>query len=166
MKKCDHFKDLILTDYIDGELDKDSAGSLENHLLDCCDCRVFLKEVKANAAIFPASCSANVLRQPVPAELWAAVRQRIEHENQAAVNPLAEFIDKLKGLIIFPRMAPVFASVILMFLAGSVTLNTIQMQQAKEKDQGEYLVLLLTSRGPAVPTDNNGLGTPIEHYFL
>ena len=25
MKKCEHFKDLILTDYIDGELKKDSA---------------------------------------------------------------------------------------------------------------------------------------------
>ena len=49
MKKCDHFKDLILTDYIDGELDKKFSESLESHLLDCSDCRAFFKEVKNNA---------------------------------------------------------------------------------------------------------------------
>ncbi len=165
MKKCDHFKDLILTDYIDGELDKNLAGSLENHLLDCSDCRAFFKEVKDNAAIFPVSCSANVLHQPVPAGLWDTIKQSIEHENQAS-SPLADFIAQLKGLIIFPRMVPVFASLILMLLAGSVTLNTIQIQQAKAKDQGEYLVSLLSSTGHSVPSDNNDFGTPIEHYFL
>ena len=53
-----------------------------------------------------------------------------------------------------------------MFLAGSVTFNTIQMQQAKDKEQGEYLVALLASTGSSVQTDNNDLDTPIEHYFL
>ncbi len=165
MKKCDYFKDLILTDYIDGELDKNSAGSVESHLLDCSDCRAFFKEVKDNAAIFPVSCSANVLHQPVPAGLWAAIKQSIEHENQAR-SPLADFIDRLKGLIVFPRMVPVFASLILMLLAGSVTLNTIQIQQVKERDQGEYLVSLLSPTSPSVSLDNNDWGTPIEHYFL
>ena len=165
MKKCDHFKDLILTDYIDGELDKNFAGRLESHLLDCSDCRAFFKEVKNNAAIFPVPCPANVLRQPVPAGLWDAIKQSIEHENQAA-SPLMDLIDKLKGLIVIPRMVPVFASLILMFLAGSVTLNTVQVQQAREKDRGEYLVSLLSSTDVSAPSDNNYGGTPIEHYFL
>jgi len=116
MKKCDHFKDLILTDYMDGELDKNSAKNVESHLLECSDCRAFLKEVKSNAAL-PFQ---QTLHQPVPAELWGAIRQRIEDRNQA-VNPLADFIEKLKGLIVIPRLVPVFASLILMFLAGSVT---------------------------------------------
>ena len=164
MKKCDHFKDLILTDYIDGELDKNSVGNLESHLLDCSDCRVFLKEVKDNAAL-PFQ---QALRQPVPAEFWDTIKQSIEHENQAR-SPLADCIAQLKGLIAFlafPRMAPVFASLILMLLVGSVTLNTIQIQRTREKDQGEYLVSLMSSRDSSVPSDNNDLGTPIEHYFL
>ncbi len=161
MKKCDYFKDLILTDYIDGELDKNSAGSVESHLLDCSDCRAFFKEVKDNAAL-PFQQARHL---QVPAGLWGAIKQSIEHENQAR-SPLADFIDRLKGLIVFPRMVPVFASLILMLLAGSVTLHTIQIQQVKERDQGEYLVSLLSSTGTSVPSDNNDLGIPIEHYFL
>jgi len=161
MKKCDYFKDLILTDYIDGELDKNVAGSLERHLLDCSDCRAFFKEVKNNAAM-PFQ---QVLRQPVPAGLWDTIKQNIEHENQAS-GPIADLIDKLKGLIVFPRLVPVFASLILMLLAGAVTFNTIQIQQARDKAQGEYLVSTLGSTGSLALADNSGLGTPIEHYFL
>jgi len=160
MKKCDHVKDLILTDYIDGQVDKNIAGEIENHLLDCNDCRVFLKEVKSSV-IFPLS---QIQRLPVPAELWDRIKQNIEDENQA-VSPLLEFFNKLKGLLLFPRMVPVFASFILMFVAGSVTLNTIQMQQAQAKDQGEYLVSLLNPTSTA-SLDSSDPGTPIEHYFL
>ena len=165
MKKCEQFKDLILTDYIDGELDKDSAARVESHLLDCSYCRAFLKEVKNNAALSPVSYPENILRQPVPAELWDTIKQGIENEEFGA-SPLEELIDKLKGLIAFPRLVPVFASLVLMLLAGSVTLNTIQNQQAQAKDQGQYLISLLSSTGPSASSDNNDLGTPIEHYFL
>jgi anti-sigma factor RsiW len=161
MKKCEHFKDLILTDYIDGELDRKLGLNVESHLLDCGDCRAFFKEVKNNAAL-PLQQSS---RQLVPAELWDRIKQSIEHEKQAA-NPLADLIDKLKGWAAFPRMAPVFASLILMFLASSMMLNTIQVRQTKEKDQGEYLVSLLSPTGPSVQSENNIAGTPIEHYFL
>ena len=161
MKKCDYFKDLILTDYIDGELDKNSAGNLESHLLDCSDCRVFFKEVKDNAAL-PFQ---QALRQPAPAQLWDTIKQSIEHKNQAK-SPLADCIAQLKGWVFAPRMIPVFASLILMFLAGDVALNTIQIQQAREKDQGEYLVALLSLRDSSVSSENNDWGTPIEHYFL
>ena len=165
MKKCDHFKDLILTDYIDGELDKVSVESVEIHLLDCSDCRAFFKEVKDATVIFPVSCRANVLHQAVPAELWGMIKENIEHENQAT-SPLENFIEKLKGLMVFPRMVPVFASLVLMLLVGSVTLNTIHVQRAQAKAQGEYLVSMLEPAGPSTPSDNNDLGTPIEHYFL
>ena len=158
MKKCDQYKDLILTDYIDGELDKNSAGELESHLQGCGECRAFFKEVKNNA-VLPMQ---QALSQPVPVELWDTIRQRIDDENQK-INPLADFIDKIKGLVLFPRMVPVFASLILMLMVGSVTVNTIQVQQAKAQDQGEYLVSLLSSAGSS---ENNDPGTPIEHYFL
>ena len=160
MKKCDHFKDVILTDYIDGELDKNSLRDAENHLLECGDCRSFLKVVKDSTRL--------PLRQALsepPAYLWDAIRQGIELEKQAT-SPFADFIDNLKGFIFGPRIVSVFVSLVLMFVVGSVTLNTIQVRQAKQADQGEYLVLLLSSRDSIVASDNNDLGTPIEHYFL
>jgi hypothetical protein len=53
-----------------------------------------------------------------------------------------------------------------MFLAGTVALNDIHIQQAKDKDQGEYLVSLLSPAGAVTASDNNDGGTPIESYFL
>ncbi|MBF0571863.1 MAG: zf-HC2 domain-containing protein [Candidatus Omnitrophica bacterium] len=161
MKKCDQFKSQILTDYMDKELNKISIEEIESHLLDCGDCRVFFKEVK-NRTVLPFQ---QAMRQPVPEELWDLVKQNIEHSNHATVH-LENFIGKLKGLITFPRMIPAFASLILMLLAGSVALNTIQTQRYQEKDQGEFLVALLSSTGSQAFSDSSDLKTPIEHYFL
>jgi len=161
MKKCSGIKDLILTDYIDGELVKDAAGQVESHLLGCPECRAFLKEIKDNTAI-PFHQS---VRQPVPGVLWDMVRQNIENEGQAP-GLFSDFIEKIKGLLVIPRLVPIFASLALMLLAGSVTLNVIHFQQAKDKDQGEYLVSLIGPTGSSLQAENNDPGTPIERYFL
>jgi predicted anti-sigma-YlaC factor YlaD len=161
MKKCDHFKDLILTDYIDGELAKDAAVGVEDHLLDCSDCRAFFKEIKNNN-ILPLQQAA---QQPVPVEIWDAVRQRIEYENQAK-STRADFIENLKGWFVLPKLVPVFASLVVMVLAGSATLSTMQVEQTKDRDQGEYLVSVLSPDGPSSLADSNDGATPIEHYFL
>lgn len=155
MKECDYFRDLILTEYIDRELDKTSADGVESHLLACSDCRTYLKEVKNNTALLAGQASS----QPVPPELWDAIKQGIEDKP-----PFEKFINGLKGWITFPRLVPVFASLVLMLLVGSVTVNTIQVQQAKDKDQGEYLVSLLSSSSQA--DNNDDSGTPVERYFL
>jgi len=160
MKKCEQFKDMILTDYIDGELDRSLSSSLEAHLLDCNECRVFYQEVKSNA-VLPFQRSP---RQPVPSELWDAVRQGIEDKGRV-VDPVGDLIAQLKGLFIFPRMVPVLGSLVLMFLVGTVALNNVHVQRAQVSDQGEYLVSLLSPTSSA-QGENNDYGTPIEHYFL
>lgn len=161
MKKCDQVKDLILTDFIDGQLDKDAAASVENHLLDCGHCRLFFKEVRNNAAM-PFK---QAMHQPVPEGLWDAIKQNIEDESQRS-SPFADFIGQFKGFLALPKMVPVFASLMLMLLAGSVSLNTIQVQQARDTDQGEYLVSLLSPTASLATSDGNDGATPIEHYFL
>jgi len=158
MKKCEPFKDLILTDFIDGQMDRDSAKRLESHLQGCDDCRAFLNEVKVNAVLPFAKAS----HQPVPAELWDRIKADIENEVPEP-GRLAGIIDGLKGLFIFPRLVPVFASLMVMLLVGSIGLNTVQVKQAQAKEQGEYLVSLLS---PSSPGDSNEAGGPIEHYFL
>jgi predicted anti-sigma-YlaC factor YlaD len=157
MKRCDQIKELIMTEYIDGLSDKIVIGQVEGHLLDCSECRAFFKDVKNTVVPFEQAS-----QQPVPAELWASIKQSIEQKHQA-VNPLEGFMEGLKGLMVFPRLVPVFASLVLMVLVSTVSLNTIQVQQAQAKDQGEYLVSLLS---PTAPTESNDGKTPIEQYFL
>jgi len=160
MKKCDHIKDLILTDYMDGELDQDLKHNVESHLLDCSDCRTFLKEVKENS-IIPFNKDTQL---PVPPQLWDAVKEGIAKQGHAS-DPIADFIDRIKEMIVFPKLVPVFATLMLMLFVGSVTLNNMQFQQAQATEQGEYLVSLLSITNPA-QVENNDLGTPIEHFFL
>ncbi len=159
MKNCDYFKDLVLTDYTDGELDKKSVDALQDHLRSCSDCRAFLNELENNMAVLHRASN-----QPVPEELWGAIRQKIEEETPRT-SPVSDFIEGLQRWFAYPRLVPVFASLVLMFLAGSVTFKTIQLRQAQDKEQGEYLVSLL---GPTTSSSQgeNGFGTPMEHYFL
>jgi len=159
MKKCEQFKDLILTDYIDGQCDKQMSMAIENHLLDCGDCRIFFKEVKNNVSL-PLK---QALHQPVPLELWDTIKQRIEAEQQVT-SPVTGVWDNVMNWFAFPRLVPVFASVVVMFIVGSMAFNTVQVNQAKDKEQGEYLLALLTPTSNT--NDTNDPGTPIEHYFL
>ncbi|MDE1921430.1 MAG: anti-sigma factor [Candidatus Omnitrophica bacterium] len=159
MKKCGHFKDLILTDYIDGRLDKNAVAALESHLLECSDCSAFFKEVK-NTAVSPFH---RALQQPPPAGLWEAVKQAVEQEEQPGFGE--NFINGLKGWMVFPRLVPVAATLVLMLLAGGVSLTTLQADRAQEKADASYLVSLFNAGG-GTSSDNTSLGTPIEKYFL
>lgn len=155
MRKCNHIRDLILTNYVDGEMDAVMARGVENHLMDCADCRAFFKEVKNNFLFLQQT------PRQVPEGLWEAVKQNIERQNQP---PAFEgFWEKLKGLLVFPRLVPVFASLALMLTVGSVAVKNIQIRQAQDRDQGEYLVTMLSLAGPSTQTAEEG---PIEHYFL
>lgn len=161
MKKCDAIRDLVLTDYIDGELDKNIQVIMESHLQNCRDCRAFAQAVKNNAT----GPFQKAHRQPVPVVIWETIRENIEAKGKK-YNFLEGCYGRLKELVFIPKFVPVFASVVLMFLIGSVALNTIQIDQVKDKDQGEYLVSLLDTTGSLVQTDNNGFETSIERYFL
>ena len=160
MKECDHIREFVLTDYLDGNFDKMLADHVETHLLDCRDCRVFFKKVNDNTAL-PFRKS---LPLPVPGELWSAIKQNIEKEVQVKI-PMADFMDALRGLFVFPRIIPVFVSLILVLVVGSVTLDTMQIHQAQSKEQGTYLVSLLSATESS-QGESNELGTPLEHYFL
>jgi anti-sigma factor RsiW len=160
MKKCEYFKDLLLTDYLDGQLDEISTANMEGHLLDCSDCRAFLKEVKETVAPLE-----RALRLTPPAELWQAVKQGLE-EKQRPHGFWDNFVEGLRGWMVVPRLVPILATMVLMVLAGGISLNTIRVDGARERSQGEYLMAVIGSAGAEASSDNNNLGTPIEQYFL
>ena len=161
MNKCEPFKDMILTDYIDGELKPDARRALENHLRDCGDCRAFLKEVKAQA-VLPFQAAGH---QEVPAELWERIKEGL-HEDPRPALTWEGVLEQLKGLLVFPKLVPVLASLGVMMIIGSVSLNTIRIQKAQETEQGEYLASVIEPTGSIAMAETNDLGTPIERYFL
>ncbi len=159
MKKCEQIKDLILTNYMDGQLDLKLRQGVEEHLLDCRDCRAFFKEIK-NHTVLPFH-QGNP--QPVPAQLWSNIKESLAEDQQPALGQ--GLVEALKDLFVFPRLVPMLASLVVMLMAGTVSLNTIQEQHLQDKDQGEYLVSLL-GKATAAATETIEPSTPIEHYFL
>jgi len=158
MRNCEQFRELILTEYIDGQCDAKTAEMVEVHLMDCNDCRHIFSELKSQA-ILPLR---TVVPQAVPTELWMRIKEGIE-EKSLKRNPFEEIAGHLKGWMVLPRLVPVLASFLVMFLAGSATLNTLQLQQVNTQEQGEYLASLFT---PSGTSSDNESGTPIEQYFL
>ena len=161
MDDCKRFQDLILTDYVDQQWDINIKGQMETHLSTCPHCRRFAEEVQKNL-IVPFE---KTEPQAVPPYLWSKIKERLE----VLPGPSMAFKDQLSRWIsssFFPALAPALVSLILFVLIGSVFFHNFQVKQARDKEQGEYLLYVLGSPDAIGDGDANGLGTPIEKFFL
>ena len=74
--KCNNFRDIIITDYVDGELDEQGKQEIGRHLQDCPACRAFAAAVRSMAV--------DPLRQTAPEEtppfLWTRIQSRLEQQ--------------------------------------------------------------------------------------
>ncbi|MCX6356884.1 MAG: anti-sigma factor [Candidatus Aureabacteria bacterium] len=79
--KCTEARELLASDFLDGELDKDARGEVVKHLDACDGCRRFEEAVR-RAAVDPLR---NAPRETAPPSLWLKVRLGIEHEQERGV---------------------------------------------------------------------------------
>ena len=161
MSACKEFRDIILTDYLDGELDKDVQIRLAAHLDVCVQCREFVKEARAQLVV----PFAKAPRAGVPEDLWRSIEQNIAEESEEA-RPAVNWIDRLAQSFALPRLAPVILSFILFIAAGVWLLSGRQDTQIAGNDPGEYVAYVVDSVDELAQTDTNGFGTSIEQYFL
>ncbi|MCB9771615.1 MAG: zf-HC2 domain-containing protein [Candidatus Omnitrophica bacterium] len=157
MNTCKNIKDLILTDYMDSEVDLSTREQISSHLLNCSHCRRFAAEAEKNLAVpFKGK-----IREDVPEHVWSSIRQSIE--NAAMANTQSKsFINNFIQIFSFPKLAPALGGFVVLLLMGTFILNSHQIKQVKEKEQGEYLASLWKT----VDFENSDLRTPIEEYFL
>jgi anti-sigma factor RsiW len=73
---CNKFRDIIITDYVDDELDAQGKQEIERHLQDCAACRAFAAAV-SEMAVGPFRKSA--LEKP-PAFLWTRIQSHLEQD--------------------------------------------------------------------------------------
>ncbi len=162
MSACKKYRDIILTDHIDGELDKSAQALVAQHLAVCPGCSALAEQVK-QGMVLPFKQTG---REAVPEHVWTSIKERIEKESHA-YNPLMGFIRGLAGSFALPKLAPALMSVAALALVGSLVFHDQQIKQAKAQAQGEYLISVLApANGVAVEADNEGPLTPIETYFL
>ena len=161
MENCKVIQDLILTDYIDGEVDQVTKQKVETHLLTCAQCRELVGEVKENLVV-PFKRAA---RETVPDHVWTSIKNQIEEQQHSSAG-VGNFLERFIESLSFTKLVPVLASFMILILIGSTAIHHQRIQQAKEKEQGEYLVSLFGSMENFSEAENNNGETLIEKYFL
>ncbi|MBF0486183.1 MAG: zf-HC2 domain-containing protein [Candidatus Omnitrophica bacterium] len=161
MNNCENLRELILTDYLDGEADDKARAAVDAHLLQCADCRSLLKEAQ-EGFVMPLE---TVAREAVPAEIWISLQDRISARTSWAER-LREFFGHMAGEFSYVKLVPVLGMAAVMLLTGPVILQNSRTIQAKEKAQQEYLVGLLASSGNSSEAASDAAANPIEEYFL
>ena len=159
---CEKIQELILTDYLDDQMDKSQKKYLEEHLARCPHCLEFSETVK-KAAFEP---FVNADKPNPPESVWSNIEESILAEQQGKANVLANLWEKFKFSAPISRPAFAFATVVtLALLVGTLTQFKIQ-QGDSAKEQMEYLNYLTNPSDGLSANGGQGFNTSVEKYFL
>jgi len=161
MSACDHIRTVLLTDYIDNELDEKAKADVEKHLKVCPDCRSLVAMIREDISII----SDGSLKEKAPPHLWRSITQKIEEERRAK-DTLPDFLRRLGAILTPPKLAPALIGIILLIMGTSFFLYTQYIGQNYVSTNYEYVSELFSSAGNVDASEHEGLGTPIEEYFL
>lgn len=159
---CKEIQELLITDYIDNEIDDRSRNEIEQHLKACKECGRFEQALK-QAAVTPFEGAA---KEKVPEHIWHQLKGRIESE-QAVSQPVNVF-DRLRTIL--PMRKPVFAlaavtaAVLFILVITKIPLNGQKTVNAYLDEQLEFFSY--TMNGEKNGYSSMDFGTNIEKYFL
>ncbi|MDD5136003.1 MAG: anti-sigma factor [Candidatus Omnitrophica bacterium] len=164
--ECKESRELVLTDYLDGEMDERKKVSLEEHLSRCVECKEFAMEAKRiGKELFSGAAKA----EP-PEYLWGRIKSLVLAEAGEKKSAAVDIIGRLKGIFSIPK--PVFAAaviIILIFAVGTAIRVGINSQKALElriQDQIGYFDYLPGASTDPAADENGSFGTQVEQYFL
>lgn len=163
--ECREIQDLILTDYLDGQLGEKESNFIKEHLTSCSLC----KEVFDNAQEFAKAPFKEAQQLEPPPELWHAIRSSIAEEKQKADQDKPGIIQWLIDCFTMPKPALAMASVLSVLLVTSVFFHNggSPTQTAFNPEaQVDYIAYLLDEEITNTNGQSGDLGTPIEEYFL
>jgi anti-sigma factor RsiW len=155
--KCKEFRDMIITDYIDDELDRETRNLVEAHISVCEACRDY-KENLLRASIKPFQ---NLTANAVPGEVWLNLRERLAERKAAGA----------KSWFRLPRIAFVSAAAAGLLIAtfaifkpAAVKEEAVQVfaQASPYNEQNFYL----TSSHQPTQNSEESFGTVVEDCLL
>ena len=166
--KCEYVKELILTDYLDGQLGKEQKAQIEKHLTTCRDCKEYELLTRA-AAVEPFD---NLEKYSPPEAAWNKIREQIEEELplQEPANSFADLIRKVKTFLYIPKPAFAVTTIMVLFLVviTVIKLPTEDQNIAKvnPESQIECINYLMSIFDQETMNGNDDFGTSIEELFL
>ena len=167
---CEHFQELLLTDYLDQELSAQQRSLLDAHLAQCPECRAFAEKAQ-QVAVEPFKRLERL--EPSP-QLWANIKEAIERvgPQPAVQGEGVDIWEKVKQLFYFPRPALALLSTVLMIVMLLAVLpkqagwNLFGRGDRAAEKEIEYLASLVEGTENMDSDANGGYGTAIEEYLL
>ncbi|MEE9605655.1 MAG: zf-HC2 domain-containing protein [Candidatus Scalindua sp.] len=163
---CKKVKELILTDYLDGQVNEEQKRQIEKHLASCGPCKEY--ELLAKKTVIDPFNNAKRIR---PSEVvWHKIKEQIEEEQQELASPFADLIRRIKSFLYVPKPAFVVATIMVVLL---IIVTIIKLPSEKQEivkvspeKQIECMTYLLRVFNQDSTNETNGFGTSIEEYFL
>ncbi len=157
---CEKIQELILTDYLDGEMDAKWKEELEAHVSECSACKEFVTAVGKSA--FEPFLKAQIQRPPE--HVWNKIKENILSAPQEKPNVLAEIWSHFQNAVLIPKPALAFAMVLLLIIGAGTMKHVTNHSQFNTADQVEYFAQVMDSDLTA--NDDTEYGTSVEQYFL
>ena len=163
---CKRVRELILADYLDGELGLRQEEALQHHLAQCWQCKKFATAAqKVGDELF--ACEGRV---DPPEFIWHRIKEAILAERRQKSHVLEGLFSKLKYLLYIPKSFPaVTAAITFMLVVGAAAqFRAIEEGVVTEgsQEQTEYSISLTGEFSDAAINTTEGYGTSIERYFL
>ena len=165
--KCDKIRELLLTDYLDGEADAGVCRLIDAHLTECAFCREYAEMAKS--AVHEAFETSE--RLEVPPQVWENVRARI-----SSIAPRQCIADRFRRLIeslTMDTIRPVIAAAMMVAMVLSVNLvlrrGTPGHPAAADSVMNGQVaegLLLLAQSGEDTDVSAFDFGTGFEDFFL
>ncbi|MBT6561149.1 MAG: zf-HC2 domain-containing protein [Candidatus Scalindua sp.] len=166
--KCEDVKELILTDYLDGQLEKEQKTQIEQHLTICSDCKEY-ELLTRTAVVEPFN---NLENHNPPKATWNKIRGQIEEERplHEPANSFTDLILRIKEFFYIPKSAFVVTSILVLLLVGITVIklkpDDQKVVQVNPDSQIECINYLMTVFDQESANGNDDFGTSIEDYFL
>ncbi len=162
---CKRIKELLMTDYIDGEMSAESQKQLKQHLNSCDKCRQF-EETLQKTVVEPFKKAQEF--KP-PEAVWDRIRTAITAQETQTESFLERLRNRLFRVFYIPR--PVFAAAAIMtviLITAAVIFTKLVFDNQKIASAYLHEQIQFLSYLDAGYSNGNGidLGTCIEEYFL
>jgi len=160
---CKKVQELILTDYLDNQMEAGEKLFLESHLARCADCREALAAArKVTDELFAGAQQLNP-----PDFLWQQVKKSIIAQESKRRSFVADFFARLRPVVYVRK--PIFAvavMIMLVLIAGTTITLRINGGAAVKSGQIEYSYYSMGEPVDQPVDDEADFGTSVEQYFL
>ena len=166
---CEDIRESLMTDYPDGQLNKEGSEEIERHLSSCVPCRNF-SDVVCRTLVEPFTGAQKIsLSQD---KVWHNIKQRIieEQPKTPLSNPFVEMIFRVRQAITVNRPAFALLAIAVIALIAISYFNTNNQEVSDLSQPAEsgakYISYVADELSDNQTDDNVDYGTDIENYFL